>query len=139
MNPTPTPVKIQVLLLVLDAEEVISNGKDMADVETLEDCLYELANNPSEFASDCGYEVIAGSTVTQIQGDEYLLTLNAIVRSQSKLKKAAREAYEDCWGGGKITDAYDQPSLEDFLYEVAVASNASPSPAECGYSIVRRV
>lgn len=135
----PILITVQVLLLVTDAKEVISSGKDMADVQTLEDCLYEIANNPAEVASDCGYEVAAGSTVTQIKGDEYLLTLNAIVHSPGKLRKAAREAYEGSWGGGNLEETYDQPTLGDFLYEVAVASNASPSPADCGYSIVRRV
>ena len=97
--PDQNLVCIQVLLEVTDAKEVISMGKQMADVESLEDCLYELANNPSNPPIDCGYEVLQGSAVTRTDDGKHLLTLKVQVNDKALLEKCALEAYEDCWGG----------------------------------------
>lgn len=132
-------VCVQVLLRVTEPKDVISFGKDMADVESLEDCLYELANNPAKPPVDCGYEVLQGSAVTPFDDGQHLLTLKVRVDDETLLEKAALEAYEDCWGGSSFTqDMGDDYTLADLLYELAVASNASPSPSDCGYTIIRR-
>ncbi|MDU8350999.1 hypothetical protein RYA05_03710 [Pseudomonas syringae pv. actinidiae] len=138
--PDQNIVCIQVLLEVTDAKEVISMGKQMADVDSLEDCLYEVANNPSNPPIDCGYEVLQGPAVTRTDDGKHLLTLKVQVNDTALLEKCALEAYEDCWGGSDFAkDNGDDYTLADLLYELAVASNNSPSPSDCGYLIIRRV
>lgn len=157
MQDMPTIVIAKVLLKVTNPAQVISgirgnadagrlslNGlklpeanSESIDTQTLEACLYAMTNNPIKKPEKCGYELLAAhSNVKLITDDQYLLFIATKLHHAGALKKAAHAAFLQCWGGNTFKEHYDKPTLEDYLYEVAVNSNNSLCRDYCGFEIV---
>lgn len=101
-------------------------------VWTFEKALWALLVNPANSPSEAGYQLLAGRV--DVDGDVATVTVNALVKDSEALYKEASEVYAQCWGGASIDD--QEASVETWLYEVLVASNASPAPCDVGYEIV---
>jgi hypothetical protein len=99
---------------------------------TPQEALYAFLVNPETAPLEGGFELLQGTEVT-LEGDQATLTITALVSDMPALKAAAEAAYEGCWGGSVMDP---RSSAEELLYELLVASNASPSPCDVGYEIV---
>lgn len=100
------------------------------------DQLYSFAVNPEVPPVEAGYELIQGTELKQISESEFDLTVMAIVHDAQALLKAADDACESNWNTGPLDIYEGTVTLDNLLYEVVLASNASASPVDCGYEIV---
>lgn len=133
---TETEHALTVQVRVKDIELCVQEAKDFfrfkTDLRSPEAAIYAFLVNPSTTPADSGYEVLEGGSVT-LDGDMATLTIKARVFDAAALHKEAAEAYLECWGSS-IDE--QEPNIETWLYEVLVASNASPSPSDAGYEII---
>jgi hypothetical protein len=131
----------QVRLIQTDAQACVEAAVEHCGLDnpSLEEAAYALICNPMTPPVDSGYEILQGTHITMSGEGEHqdiLATFNIRVLDPVKLQAEACARYRDCWGGNFNELDTTPPSVEQMLYEVLVASNASPSPCEAGYEIV---
>lgn len=90
----------------------------------------EILVNPPQAPLDAGYE-IRTKTVRDVGLGRFVLDLEAEILDEAQFLTAARSAYANAW-----SEEFEPENLGHALYEVVVASNASPSPVEIGFEIV---
>ncbi len=93
--------------------------------------------NPAKAPLESGFEItrgeITGEDVRHVGNGEFVLSINAEVFDVDRLAREAVERYQGCWGHPP-----EEPlSIHENLYEVLVASNDSPPPADVGFEILR--
>lgn len=93
-----------------------------------------LARKMTTLAADAKCTGLSGLGCTDpVQENGFLkYDVHADVSDFGLLVSKARDRYEDCWGD----DNWYPASPEDALYEVALASNANPSPDIMGFEFV---
>ncbi|WP_206146819.1 hypothetical protein [Burkholderia sp. Tr-20390] len=99
--------------------------------ELFTDLLEEAIVNPSVMPREAGYE-IARSDVTELADGRYRMILVAHVVDDAAFAAEAVEEYARCWGSPPDHDL----TIEEKLYEIAVASNANPSPSDIGIELI---
>ncbi|KVV07373.1 hypothetical protein WK77_16420 [Burkholderia ubonensis] len=99
--------------------------------ESFAEALEEAIVNPSVMPFRAGYELVR-SEVTELTDDRYQLILVAHVADYAAFTAEALEEYERCWGSAPDHEL----TIEEKLYEIAVASNANPPPTDIGIELI---
>lgn len=121
---------VDVDLYSADALRAVSGASRFAPLEGV---LMRMLTNTTKLPEQCGYRLERDTIVTR-QGDgTYRLHLHATVSDAARLLGEAAAEHRRCWGQDL---ADEQPDSLEQLYEVVVASNASPAPCDCGYEIL---
>jgi hypothetical protein len=102
---------------------------------TVEDALRVLCVNPSEAPGTVGYQV-ADVAVSASGSDDAGYNVELVVKgrllNEALFLAEAKDVYYENWG-----DEYWEPKgMDEAFYELVLASNASPTTSDVGYSIV---
>lgn len=101
-------------------------GTDATQIEVFEEILV----NPPGAPLDDGYE-IGRRAVRDVGFGRYVLDLEAEIVDEARFLAAVRSAYAKAW-----SEDFEPENLGHALYEIVVASNASPGPVEIGFEII---
>lgn len=101
-------------------------GSDAAACDVVEEVLI----NPPEAPLDAGYELTA-RTVRDVGFGRFVLNQEAVIHDEARFLAAVRSAYAKAWN-----EEFEPEDLGHALYEIVVASNASPGPVEIGFEIL---
>lgn len=112
--------------LLAEHLEKIGSG----DASLLEDRLKVALLNPTTRPENAGYRIVE-ARVSHINGSTYSLMVRVQVTDAEKLADEAGEEYRRCWG-----EPDHEFSVGEQLYEVLVASNASPAPMDIGIEVI---
>lgn len=82
---------------------------------------------------DAGYEIEHTQVAKLSEDNQYQLYVRAIVHDEEQFLREAKDCYVGAWQDKSWVPA----TLSEALYEIILASNANPSPDECGFSIVK--
>lgn len=112
--------------LLAEHLEKIGSG----DASLIEDRLKVALLNPTTRPENAGYRIVE-ARVSHINGSTYSLMVRVQVTDAEKLADEAGEEYRRCWG-----EPDHEFSVGEQLYEVLVASNASPAPMDIGIEVI---
>lgn len=121
-------------LRILDMEDVRRHAEDV-DPEygsTDGEAIAAAVCNPQIQPLDTGFEIT--STSVLITDANARLTIACTILDEDAVVTEARARYGACWGPVGEAD-WNPQSIHEALYEILVASNASPSPDVCGFEI----
>jgi hypothetical protein len=130
----PQSATLAIDLRILDIEDIRRHAEDV-DPEygsTDGEAIAAAVCNPQTPPLDTGFEITSASVL--ITETNARLTIACTILDEDAVVTEARARYGACWG--PVGEAEWNPqSIHEALYEILVASNASPSPDVCGFEI----
>jgi hypothetical protein len=102
---------------------------------TVEDALRVLCVNPSTAPGMVGYQVAdvaVSASGSNDAGYDVELAVKGRLLDEAPFLAEAKDVYCENWGD----EQWEPESMEEAFYELVLASNASPTPSDVGYSIV---
>jgi len=127
----PTTIQIGALVRVTDRDALRSDMGLSRDTEIGPSELERSMLNLSVDAQSAGIDRIWVSHLS-VDGDQLYIEVSAQIADMGRLVRAAREAYLEAWWD----NTWIPGTPQEALFELALGSNANPSPDEMGFEFV---
>jgi hypothetical protein len=128
---TPAMIRIGTLIRISDPEGFatemgVKGGGDVTPAH-LEAGMLRLPVDPAS----AGISSLSASSLI-MEGDKAYFEVTAEVADMAAMVRAAREAYNECWWD----NTWLPSSPQEALFEIALGSNANPSPSDMGFEFL---
>lgn len=122
------------VVLALHSEGALRAISGTSRYSPIETTLLRMLTHTTRLPEECGYRLERETSVARQEDGTYQLSLHATVFNAERLLLEARKEHRRRW-----LREISETDLNIFeqLYQVVVASNASPAPRDCGYELLR--
>lgn len=135
MNTKPQKVAYAAQILLKDAVCLLESFSEDVGEGTVESALMHYLTLVNTRPQDVGYEVLR-RTLEVHSADTYMLKVTGLITDEAKFRAGYVECTDACFGpAGDMA----KQSLSEMLGWVLTVANASDSPSNLGYAIVKLV
>lgn len=133
MSKKPQKVAYAAEILLKDAECLLESFAEDVGVGTVESALMHYLTLVDKRPQEAGYQILRRTMKSDSQGS-YTLKVTGLITDEAKFKAEYVECADACFG---LAGDMAEQSLSEMLGWVLTVANASDSPSNLGFAIVR--